>query len=57
MFAGQIAGFAPNYIKAKISAARIFALLDRVPLIDSYSTEGEKIVSFQFHSFELTVNL
>jgi len=43
MFAGQVASFAPNYIKAKVSAARIFKLLDRVPPIDSYSEEGIKL--------------
>ncbi len=40
--AGQAAAFAPNYTKAKISANRIFFLLDRVPEIDGYSEEGEK---------------
>ncbi|XP_065051927.1 ATP-dependent translocase ABCB1-like isoform X2 [Rhopilema esculentum] len=42
MFAGQVASFAPNYLKAKVSAARIFKLLDLVPPIDSYSESGEK---------------
>lgn len=41
---GQASAFAPNYAKAKISANRIFAILDRNPLIDNYSTEGEKPV-------------
>ena len=45
MFAGQVASFAPNYLKAKVSAARIFKLLDRVPPIDSKSESGEKPVS------------
>ncbi len=40
--AGQAAAFAPNYAKAKLSANRIFHLLDRVPEIDGYSEEGEK---------------
>ena len=44
LIAGQIASFAPDYVKAKVSAARIFLLLDRVPEIDSYSTEGQKLV-------------
>ena len=43
--AGQAGAFAPNYAKAKLSADRIFFLLDRVPLIDGYSTDGEKPVS------------
>ena len=40
--AGQAGAFAPNYAKAKLSANRIFFLLDRVPEIDGYSKEGEK---------------
>ena len=43
---GQASAFAPNYAKAKISANRIFAILDREPVIDNYSTEGEKLVSW-----------
>ncbi len=42
---GQASSFAPNYAKAKVSANRIFALLDREPLIDSYSEDGERLVS------------
>lgn len=42
MIAGQIASFAPDYIKAKTSAARIFKLLDREPAIDAYSDSGLK---------------
>ena len=42
--AGQASAFAPNYAKAKISANRIFALLDRVPIIDNFSEEGQKLV-------------
>ena len=42
--AGQAGAFAPNYSKAKLSASRIFFLLDRVPKIDSYSEDGEKLV-------------
>lgn len=43
---GQASAFAPNYAKAKLSANRIFYLLDRKPEIDNYSEEGEKLVSF-----------
>ena len=43
--AGQAGAFAPNYAKAKLSAGRIFHLLDRVPEIDAYSNDGEKLVS------------
>ena len=35
---------APNYAKAKLSAKRIFALVDLVPAIDSFSEEGDKPV-------------
>ena len=41
---GQAGAFAPNYTKARISANRIFHLLDRVPLIDGYSIDGETLV-------------
>ena len=52
---GQAGAFAPNYAKAKISANRIFALLDLKPAIDSYSEEGDKLVSYPttFHSYLL----
>ena len=43
--AGQASSFAPNYAQAKVSANRIFALLDREPVIDSYSEDGAKPVS------------
>ncbi|XP_075128118.1 ATP-dependent translocase ABCB1-like [Leptodactylus fuscus] len=39
---GQTSSFAPDYAKAKISAAHIFSLLERKPLIDSYSDVGLK---------------
>jgi len=45
MMFGHISGFSPDYVKAKIAAARIFKLFDRVPLIDSSSDEGNKPVS------------
>ena len=43
--AGQAGAFAPNYAKAKLSANRIFFLLDRMPLIDGYSEDGVRPVS------------
>uniref|UniRef100_A0A1X7UDM9 Uncharacterized protein n=2 Tax=Amphimedon queenslandica TaxID=400682 RepID=A0A1X7UDM9_AMPQE len=46
--AGQASSFAPNYTKAKQSANRIFALLDREPVVDGYSEDGlkpEKVVA------------
>lgn len=44
MAAGQASSFAPDYGKAKQAAARLFALHDRVPDIDSSSEDGEKLV-------------
>ena len=43
---GQAGAFAPNYTKARLSANRIFFLLNRKPVIDGYSEEGTKPVSF-----------
>ena len=42
---GQAGSFAPDYNKAKLSANRIFELLDRKPIIDGESEEGSKLVS------------
>lgn len=47
--AGQAGAFAPNYAKAKLSASRIFHLMDRVPEIDTYSDDGEKLVRYFRH--------
>ncbi|XP_035418388.1 ATP-binding cassette sub-family B member 5 [Cygnus atratus] len=47
MNVGQSASLAPDYGKARISAQRIFHLLDRKPQIDSYSEEGEKLSNFE----------
>ncbi|NXU57527.1 MDR1 protein, partial [Turnix velox] len=47
MNVGQSASLAPDYGKARISAQRIFQLLDRKPLIDSYSEEGQKLSKFE----------
>ena len=45
MAAGQAGAFAPNYAKARLSANRIFALLDRLPATSVYfSEEGAKPV-------------
>ena len=41
---GQASAFAPDLTKAKLSANRIFHMLDRQPLIDNYSVEGEEKV-------------
>jgi len=47
MAVGQASQFAPDYGKAKIAAAKIFALFDKQPLIDSYSTYGQKPVCWK----------
>ena len=44
MSIGQAISFAPDYGKAKLAIARVFALLDGKPSIDSLSEEGEKLV-------------
>uniref|UniRef100_A0A8C3KT07 ABC-type xenobiotic transporter n=1 Tax=Calidris pygmaea TaxID=425635 RepID=A0A8C3KT07_9CHAR len=49
MALGQSSSFAPDYAKAKISAAHLFLLFERVPSIDSYSEEGEKPVKVSFN--------
>ncbi|XP_071416991.1 ATP-binding cassette sub-family B member 5 isoform X3 [Pithys albifrons albifrons] len=53
MNVGQSASLAPDYGKAKMSAQRIFQLLDRKPLIDSYSEEGEKLLADGFDTKSL----
>jgi ABC-type multidrug transport system fused ATPase/permease subunit len=39
---GQASAFTPDYTKARVACKRIFALLDRTPVIDNYSTDGQK---------------
>ncbi|KAK2531311.1 multidrug resistance protein 1 [Columba livia] len=46
MALGQSSSFAPDYAKAKMSAAHLFLLFERVPSIDSYSEDGEKPETF-----------
>ncbi|NXG46003.1 MDR3 protein, partial [Psilopogon haemacephalus] len=46
MALGQSTSFTPDYAKAKMSAAHLLLLLERVPTIDSYSEEGEKPKTF-----------
>lgn len=41
---GRASSYTPDYAKAKISAARFFQLLDRVPRISIYSDKGDKWV-------------
>ncbi|XP_023564485.1 multidrug resistance protein 1-like [Octodon degus] len=42
MAVGQVSSFAPDYAKAKVSASHIIMITEKVPAIDSYSTEGLK---------------
>ncbi|KAF3819093.1 hypothetical protein GH733_013243 [Mirounga leonina] len=44
---GHASSFAPDYAKAKLSAAHLFMLLERPPLIDSYSEEGLRPDKFE----------
>ncbi|KAG7464134.1 hypothetical protein MATL_G00183980 [Megalops atlanticus] len=44
---GRASSYTPDYAKAKISAARFFQLLDRVPKISTYSDDGEKWSNFK----------
>ena len=42
---GRVNAFAPDYSKAKVAAAKLFALFDRQSLIDPTDTSGRKPVS------------
>ncbi|XP_055468642.1 ATP-dependent translocase ABCB1 isoform X1 [Psammomys obesus] len=42
MAAGNASSFAPDYAKAKVAASHIIRIIEKVPSIDSYSTEGLK---------------
>jgi len=42
---GQMATFAPDFAKAKVAAASIFQIVDRVPPIDNSSAEGTRLDS------------
>ncbi|XP_074856744.1 bile salt export pump [Carettochelys insculpta] len=44
---GRASSYTPNYAKAKISAARFFQLVDRLPQISIYSDGGEKWDNFK----------
>uniref|UniRef100_A0A4W5N687 ABC transporter domain-containing protein n=1 Tax=Hucho hucho TaxID=62062 RepID=A0A4W5N687_9TELE len=48
---GRASSYTPDYAKAKISAARFFQLLDRVPKISVYSNEGDKWVHSSLTKF------
>ncbi|XP_032091717.1 ATP-binding cassette sub-family B member 5 [Thamnophis elegans] len=47
MNAAQVNSLAPDFSKSKVSAQRIFHLLDQKPVIDSYSEEGDKLEKFE----------
>ncbi|KAG8508437.1 ATP-dependent translocase ABCB1, partial [Galemys pyrenaicus] len=47
MAVGQVSSFAPDYAKAKVSAAHIITIIEKVPLIDSYSTGGETLKTLE----------
>lgn len=45
MAMGHVSSFAPDYAEAKVSAAHIIMIIEKTPLVDSYSTTGLKPVS------------
>lgn len=42
---GEANTYAPNYAKAKLSAAHLMMLINRKPAIDNLSEDGEKLVN------------
>ena len=42
----QVTTYAPSFATAKLSASRIFTLLDHKPTVDSFSDKGDKLVRF-----------
>ena len=46
---GQLASFSTDFSKALLAAAELFAIADRVPPIDSYSSEGKRLDQFSGH--------
>nr|DBA19799.1 TPA: hypothetical protein GDO54_015575 [Pyxicephalus adspersus] len=44
---GRASSYTPDYAKAKISAARFFKLVDRIPKISVYGDHGEKWNNFK----------
>ncbi|XP_053528768.1 ATP-dependent translocase ABCB1 isoform X2 [Artibeus jamaicensis] len=47
MALGQMSSMAPDYAKARVSAAHIIMILEKTPVIDSYSTEGQKLKTLE----------
>ena len=54
---GRAISFAPDAQKAKLSASRIFTLVNRCPDIDNYSQDGEKLVSILNYNMLLSTSL
>uniref|UniRef100_A0A8C3VK36 Uncharacterized protein n=1 Tax=Catagonus wagneri TaxID=51154 RepID=A0A8C3VK36_9CETA len=52
MAMGHVSSFAPDYAKAKVSAAHVIMIIEKTPLIDSYSSTGLKPVSLS-HNLNL----
>lgn len=46
MSIGRATSFAPDASKAQASAARILALINRTPKIDTFSSEGIEMVIY-----------
>ncbi|XP_075465261.1 bile salt export pump-like isoform X1 [Ascaphus truei] len=44
---GRASSFTPDYAKAKIAAGQFFTLLDRIPKISVFSTDGDKWEDFK----------
>lgn len=53
MAVGQVSSFAPDYAKAKVSAAHVIMIIEKSPLIDSYSPHGLKPVSLMFWWYDI----
>lgn len=48
MAVGEANSFTPNYAKAKMSAAHVLSLINRVPAIDNASENGDKPVFLSY---------
>lgn len=57
---GRASSFTPDYVKAKIAAAQIFKLLDRIPKISINDTDGQRWVRHleinQLHPHYLSIS-
>ena len=52
---GKASSFTPDYAKAKIAAAQLFKLLDRVPKISISHADGEKWVG-EFSKYDRIIS-